>query len=181
MRPLRPLVLSLLLAPFLQPVVAQAQPLSEVAPGARVRIRAPGVVAGRYVGTVLSRTPDTLVVAGSSASSVRVPLSSLTSVEVSRGSSRARGAGKGALWGGGIGLGVGFLAAAAGSSDDYDGGSDGELVASGLFGGVVWGVIIGAIVGSERWDRYDLPTRTSLVVPFAPGRRTLGIRIAMGR
>ncbi|MEO8563136.1 MAG: hypothetical protein ABI601_13720 [bacterium] len=34
----------------------------EIQPGARVRITAPGVVAGRYVGTVLTRSGDTLTV-----------------------------------------------------------------------------------------------------------------------
>jgi hypothetical protein len=181
MRRIRQLAtVTLLLVPLVPLTTAAAQQLSEVAPGARVRLRAPGVVAGRYSGTVLSRTADTLVVARTGGAPVRVPVSSLTSVEVSRGESRLMGAGKGALWGGAIGLGIGFLAAAAGEEDDFDGDSDGEVVIGSALGGAIWGVIIGAIVGSERWDRYDLPTRTSLVLPVQPGRFGLGLRVAVG-
>jgi hypothetical protein len=185
MRRFREIVASLLLLQSLPLASAGAQPLSELAPGARVRIRAPGIVAGRYTGTVLSRTADTLVVASSAAASARVPVSSLTSVEVSRGKSRSRGAFKGIAWGASIGLGVGLLTAAALSSDPSYGGPDGqskgELVAQALGGGAVWGVIIGAIVGSERWVRYDLPARTSLF-PITPGGGArLGVRVAVGR
>lgn len=172
--------LLMLASPLLLTAVG-AQPLSEVAPGARVRIRAPGIVAGRYTGTVLSRTSDTIVVASSAAASVRVPVGSLTSVEVSRGRSRARGAGKGALWGGGIGIGLGVLAAAAGSAEDYGGESDAEVITGSILGGAIWGALIGAIVGSERWERYDLPARTSLRLPAAPGRIAVALAVAIGR
>ena len=186
MRRVREIAVSVLLLALLPLATADAQPLSELAPGARVRIRAPGIVAGRYTGTVLSRTADTLVVASSAAASVRAPISSLTSVEVSRGKSRSRGALKGIAWGAPIGLGAGLLTAAALSSDpDYgglDGVSKGEFVGQALVGGAIWGAIIGAIVGSERWDRYDLPARTSLLFPITPGGGArLGARVAVGR
>jgi hypothetical protein len=179
------IVVSVLLLASLVLATAGAQPFSELAPGARVRIRAPGIVAGRYTGTVLSRTADTLVVASSAAAVARVPVSSLTSVEVSRGKSRSRGALKGIAWGAPIGLVVGLLAAAALSSDPNYGGleetSKGEFVAQSFAGGAIWGAIIGAIAGSERWDRYDLPTRTSLLFPIIPGGGAgLGVRVAVG-
>jgi hypothetical protein len=60
--------------------------------------------------------------------------------------------------------------------------SKAEFVVQAFAGGAIWGAIIGAIVGSERWDRYDLPTRTSLVFPIAPGGGAgLGVRVAVGR
>jgi hypothetical protein len=186
MRRCREIVVSVLLLGSLPLATVGAQPLSELAPGARVRIRAPGIVAGRYTGTVLSRTADTLVVASSAAAAARVPVSSLTSVEVSRGKSRSRGVLKGIAWGAPIGLVVGLLAAAALSSDPDYGGleetSKGEFVAQSFAGGAIWGAIIGAIAGSERWDRYDLPTRTSLWRPITPGGGArLGVRVAVGR
>jgi hypothetical protein len=156
-----------------------AQPLAEVAPGARVRIQAPGIVAGRYAGTVLARTPDTLVVASAAAGAVRVPIASLTSVEVSRGRSRSLGAMKGAAWGAGIGLAIGLVT--AGVADDQGYGSGGEYVVFNALGGAVWGAIIGAIAGSERWDRYDLSRRTSLVLPRPGHSPGLGLRVAIER
>ncbi|MFN2566738.1 MAG: hypothetical protein ABR499_17210, partial [Gemmatimonadaceae bacterium] len=130
MRRLRIVVAGLLvLLPFLPLDAARAQQFSELAPGARVRIQAPGIVAGRYTGTVLSRTTDTLVVASSAAASARVPITALTSVEVSRGRSRSRGALKGIAWGGSIGLGIGLVAAALSESEDYGPGeSKAELI-----------------------------------------------------
>jgi hypothetical protein len=125
MRRCREIVVSVLLLGSLPLATVGAQPLSELAPGARVRIRAPGIVAGRYTGTVLSRTADTLVVASSAAAAARVPVSSLTSVEVSRGKSRSRGVLKGIAWGAPIGLAVGLLAAASLSSDPDYGGLEG--------------------------------------------------------
>jgi hypothetical protein len=178
MRRLRVVAVASLL-PF---ATGRAQQLSELAPGARVRIQAPGVVAGRFTGTVLSRTADTLVVASSSSSSARVPISSLTSVEVSRGRSRSRGALKGVAWGAGIGLAIGLVAAGSSSSSDYASGeSDSELIVGATGGGAIWGAIIGAIAGSEHWDRYELPRRTSLFVPIRHARPGLGVRIELGR
>ena len=173
---LQSLAASSLLLVLLLSAVADVQQLPEVAPGARVRIRAPGVVAGSYTGTVLSRSADTLVVAGSAAAAVRVPIASLTQVEVSRGRSRSRGASKGALWGAGIGLAIGVVT--MGIADDANYGSQGEYVAFNAVGGAIWGVIIGAIVGSERWDGYQLPLRASLVRPAGPGDR-IGLRLAL--
>jgi hypothetical protein len=180
MRPTGGFGLTFLVLVLLAPLTStDAQQLSEVAPGARVRIRAPGVVAGRYTGTVLSRTADTIAIASSGASSVRVPVASLTSVEVSRGKSRSRGAIKGAAWGAGIGLIFGVLT--TGISDDVGYGSEGEYLAANLVGGAFWGALIGAIAGSERWDRYDLPARSSLVLPVTPGRFGVGVRLEVGR
>ena len=66
---------------------ARAQ-LTEIQPGARVRIAAPGIVAGRYVGTVLTRSADTVELGAPGTSPIKVPIARITSVEVSRGSSR---------------------------------------------------------------------------------------------
>jgi len=144
---------------------AQA-PLGELQPGARVRVEAPGIVAGRYKGTVLTRTGDTLTLGGPSSAPVRLPLDRLTSVAISRGKSRSAGAVRGIAWGAPIGLLMGVLA--VGLAEDCtnctDEPSDGEAVALGTLGGALWGAGIGAIIGRERWERFQLPTRTSLLL-----------------
>ena len=144
--------------------------VSEIQPGARVRITAPGIVAGRYASTVLTRTADTIRVGGPDKSPLDIPISRITSLEVSRGDSRALGAGRGVLWGGGIGLAMGIILAAAdeSSSPDYNGLGAGATVAYTTLSGVIYGAVIGAIVGRERWESFDIPVRTSFRVH--PGR-----------
>lgn len=162
-----PIVLALALC--IVPHDMRAQ-VSEIQPGARVRITAPGIVAGRYAATVLGRTPDTIRVGAPDKSPLDIPVSRITSLEVSRGDSRALGAKRGVLWGGGIGLGLGVILTAAEDSNSptYNGFSDSENVAYATLSGVIYGAIIGAIVGRERWERFDMPVRTSFRVQ--PGR-----------
>ena len=168
---LRSLRLTPLLLVLLAPR-ARAQ-LGEVQPGARVRIQAPGIVAGRYAGTVLSRTADTLVLGSPNTAPVQVPVVRITSAEVSRGSSRSLGALQGLKWGVPIGLAIGVIAAAGSDNPDnlycsgFDncGQSDGafraRVITAGVIGGAFWGAAIGALVGRERWERFDIAPRTS--------------------
>lgn len=167
------------------PVHAQ---LAELQPGARVRIEAPGVVAGKYVGTVLSRSADTLMLGAPNASPVAVAIDRITSAEVSRGSSRLLGAGRGIMWGVPIGLGVGVLAAISSDNPDdlycpYSSGCGGRtsgsykagLIVGGAVGGAAWGALIGALVGRERWERFDVAPRTSL--DYLDGRTRFGVAV----
>lgn len=64
----------------------------EVVPGARIRLEAPNLVAGKFEGTVLERSGDTVVVASGPAVRVRIPLDAMTALAVSRGKSRGAGA-----------------------------------------------------------------------------------------
>ncbi len=158
--------------------------LSEVQSGARVRVTAPGILAGRYVGTVLSRTSDTIRLGAPNTPPVDVPVARITALQVSRGSSRALGAGRGALWGGGIGLVAGVIVATVnnndpvysvyGGSTDYSSNNVAADVLYGTLSGAFYGVVIGAIVGRERWESFDLASRTSLNVQ--PGRVGAGLR-----
>jgi hypothetical protein len=182
---LRPLRLTLFLLVALAPF-ARAQ-LAEVQPGSRVRIQAPGIVAGRYVGTVLSRTTDTLVLGSTNAAPVQVPIARITSAEVSRGSSRSLGAVQGLKWGVPIGLALGVIAAASSDNPDavyctgFDncGQSDAayraRVITAGVVGGAIWGAAIGALVGRERWERFDVVPRTSL--DYRDGRTHLGVAV----
>lgn len=181
LRPLSALALSIAaLAMITMPARAQQ---TEVQPGARVRIMAPGIVAGRYVGTVLTRSADTLELGAPGTAPIRVALARIMSLELSRGSSRSLGALRGVAWGAPIGLIVGIVAAAGTDSDPYcfdacstSGSYKAGLIAGSTLGGALWGAGIGAIVGRERWERFEAAPRTTL--DLRHGRTTLGVAVA---
>jgi hypothetical protein len=150
----------------------------ELQPGARVRISAPGIVADRYEGTLLSRSGDTLVIGSQNALPVRVPSSRISSLELSRGKSRADGAVAGMKWGVPIMAGFGLLLAAADpnagcSTCTRDGPSGSEIVGYFVLSGAAYGAGIGALIGKERWERFEVGARTSLEV--RNGRFSLGL------
>lgn len=145
---------------------AQAQ-LTEVQPGARVRLEAPGIFAGRYVGTVLTRDGGAIRMSGQNTAPLDIPLDRITSMEISRGKSRAAGAGRGIVWGVPIGLVMGSLLASSlrmcnPTCRDATSGEKSEFVAAGVVGGAMWGAGIGAIVGRERWERFVIAPRTGM-------------------
>ncbi len=156
---------------------------TEIQPGARVRISAPGIVAGRYVGTVLTRSADTVELGAPGTAPIKVPFARLTSVEVSRGSSRMLGAGRGVMWGAPIGLIIGVVAASGTDGDPYcydscstSGSYKAGIVAASTVAGALWGAGIGAIVGRERWERFELTPHTSF--DTRRGRAALGFAVA---
>ena len=138
--------------------------LREIQPGARIRVQAPGVVAGRVEATVITRARDTVTLTTGRGAPVSVPLAAITTADVSRGRSHRDGAVKGLAWGAGVGVAVGIVSALT-----YDAGSDacgtepcdnryspGEVVAGGFVAGAGLGAGIGAIKGAERWERLTL-------------------------
>lgn len=134
---------------------AQSTPL---APGHRVRISAPVIRGESFVGTVESLSADTLVVRSLGAR-LAVPLSSLETIEVSRGrASRARafawtGAGVGALAGLVLGA-VGHASCESDSTCFFDDPFS-ELFAAALVvggAGAALGYFIGSQVEVERWE-----------------------------
>ena len=148
---------------------ADAQ-LAELQPGARVRVQAPGVVAGRLEATVIARARDTVTLTMPRGAPIPVPLAAISTAEVSRGRSHRDGAVKGLTWGAGIGLAVGILSAVT-----YDASSDacgsepcdndyapGEVVAGGFMTGALVGAGIGALKGSEHWERLTLQPHVAL-------------------
>jgi hypothetical protein len=153
-----------------------------VQPGARVRVEAPGIVAGRYVGTVLTRTADTITVGSPTGAPVVVPTSRLTGLEISRGKSRTAGAVRGMMWGVPIGLAAGLISLGAYEDCSSGGGcggaeTKGTLVMLTALSGAAWGAAIGAIVGREAWDSYELGPRASIGV--LPHGVTLGMRLSL--
>ncbi|MCC7055669.1 MAG: hypothetical protein IT355_20525 [Gemmatimonadaceae bacterium] len=186
--PMRALLVAAALCTMALPARSDGQ-LLELQPGTKVRVTAPPLLGGRYDAVVGTRTADTLWLVRSGSPTIAVPLTALTSVEVSRGRSRSRGAVRGILWGGGIGLALGVLAAV--SDDQYGSGSCGsgayyggcqsvsraEIVSGVTFGGVLWGAGIGALVGRERWETLQTAPRVGLRLDQAAGRTRLGLRI----
>lgn len=167
---------------------AHAQ-VGELQPGVKVRINAPGFVADQYEGTMLSRSGDTLVLAGSNFAQVRIPTSRITSLELSRGKNRTDGAIAGLKWGLPIGAAFGLLIAVLPEDSFCDAtrnnrtncgtvtsGDRAGFAALMIAGGAIDGAGIGALIGREHWDRFDLGVRTSLHGP--EGRLGLGVRYA---
>lgn len=166
---------------IMNPNRAAAQ-LSELQPGARVRVVAPGVVAGRYEGTILTRSSDTLVVGAPNATPIRVPLSRITSLEVSRGKSRADGAVAGIKWGAPImaaiaaSLVITTLANDCKTCSPLSADKAVSAIASLTLGGALYGAGIGALIGREHWDQFDLAQRTSLRIE----RGRIGVGMQFG-
>lgn len=160
--------------------VAAAQ-YTEARPGARVRLRAPGIVAGRYVGTVLTRDSGAIHLGSPTAAPVDVPFDRITVLEISRGKSRSAGAWLGIEWGAPIGLGLGLLLAPSlrvcdPTCHDATASEKNNFVGVGAVSGVLWGAGIGALIGRERWERFDIAPRTG--VDTRSSRLHLGLRLA---
>jgi len=135
--------------------------LQELQPGARIRFAAPSVLVERRAAMVLGRAQDTVTVGGDFPAT-RVPIAALTSLEVSRGRSRARGAVRGLRWGVPFGtlLGLALASTASGCSNcESTGAAAVSAFGWGALGGVVYGAGVGALFPVERWNRYDLPAR----------------------
>ncbi len=169
---LRPLLLALLLPAALAvgPRASDAQ-LAELRPGARVRVRAPSVLAGRPEAYIAARSGDSLTLVVPNQSPYVVPLAAITSAEVSRGKSRSRGAIKGVIWGGGIGVALGLFSLGSEEEDcqvDCVREEPGVWMVTSLGSGVLLGAVIGAFVGAERWERLHLTPQ----VAADPARRT---------
>jgi hypothetical protein len=139
------------------PLSLQAQML-DVQAGARIRVTAPGVVAGRVEGTVINRSGDSIVIATPALAQYRLGMSSLATLEVFQGRSHGLGAEKGALWGAGVMLPFALLATmdTPRSSDALAVATEVEIVYAGI------GAIIGSIIGADSWSAHSMaPTISS--------------------
>jgi hypothetical protein len=152
---------------------ASAQVGDELQPGVRVRVRAPGVIAGELIGTIIRRTRDTLALADERGLQVAIPFAALSSVDISRGKGHSAAAVKGMAWGAGIGLVSGIAAASGVKSGDTL--SKSEAIIGSTVGGAIVGAGIGALIGSERWERFQLPVH----IAIARQRRGLSLGVSM--
>lgn len=136
---------------------ASAQdPLAALEPGTRVRITAVGMETRRVVGQVAAVTRDSLrIYRAVSAGPLELSRSSLIAVERSRG--KSRWAGRGALWGAGVGTALGIVCLAACPVPENSGANFAPV------GGLLYGTLIGAIGGTltrrEQWTRIPMPRR----------------------
>ncbi|MFL5607442.1 MAG: hypothetical protein ACJ8AD_13415 [Gemmatimonadaceae bacterium] len=172
---MRPRILMFALLAFARPLHAQ---LTEAQPGARVRLEAPGILAGRYEGTVLTRNGDTLRVGGPNSQPITVPIDRLSSFEVSRGNSRSLGAQRGVVWGSAVGLIIAAVALPSLQSCDYCNNTSGDLTSFALYmtaSGALYGAGIGALIGRERWEKFDLAPRP--VTGLRAGRPSFGLSL----
>jgi hypothetical protein len=162
--------------------VAVAQ-LAELQLGTKLKVRAPGTVAGRITGTLIARSPDSITVTRTNATPIPIALRDITELQVSRGKDHGLGARNGTIWGGGIGAALALLAGTDASdcesrNANADCGSDAWAlgVAYTAAGGAIIGAVVGAIIGAERWDRLRVPVPVSLT----PGRDGRGARLVVG-
>jgi hypothetical protein len=169
--------LVLFAALMLLPLFQTSAQLTPLVTGSKVKISGPVSFAGRAAGTgtvkgfVLGVTSDTLLVRSLDGMSMtRVPLSDVTSVDVSLGKDRMRGSLRGTA--------IGAISSAAlfaltpiecdghGRGPDClaDGSkpSRGSYVTCGTLGGAMIGALIGAYVGVERWQRFTLASRVQV-------------------
>ena len=153
----------------------------ELQPGVRVRVTAPGVIANVLEVTVLARTGDSIRVGAPGLAPTTMAISRITSLEISRGSSRMAGAIVGMEWGVGIVGGMGAVIAAvatcpAGSTRCVPPTTSERVAfaATMAASGAIWGGGIGAIVGRETWAQFALPGRASLRASSA------GVGLAFG-
>jgi len=150
---------------------------SELQPGARLRIEAPGIVAGNHVATMLSRSGDTITVGSPSSLPIAIPISSISTLEISRGKSHSQGALRGLEWGAPIGAVLGLVSLpmvhGCRDCDPQELPNDAAWVAINAVGGAVWGAGIGALIGRERWDAFDVSRHAAL------GARPSGVALAI--
>jgi hypothetical protein len=162
--------------------------------GARVRISASELGEGVFVGEVVARSSDTLSVnywepIFRTWEAKELPISSINSLEVNRGS--RSNAGKGAVLGGLIGGGFGLAAGIAAASYDctadswywngcwYWGGAEVIPLSTATFGllGAGVGALIGALTRTDQWEPIPLdrlhvrisPTSGGMALAFSVG------------
>jgi hypothetical protein len=115
---------------------------------------------------------------------VSIDRANIHELQISDG--RKRNPGKGALWGAGVGLGLGVLAAA--TLDDCTVGTgrywfdlcDGEediLILGSIAAGAAWGALIGFFIKSERW--VTVPP-ASLTLRRDRSGISLGVEVRLG-
>ncbi len=163
--------------------------------GTRVRVRtvdAEGYagssvpLAARFVGHLEGTSGDSLWIRVGSTDGplVSIDRANIHELEISDG--RKRNPGRGALWGAGVGLGMGLLAVAAlddctlGNGKfwfDLCEGQEDVLILGSIAAGAAWGAVIGLLIKSERW--VAVPP-ASLTLGRDAGGLSLGIEVRLG-
>jgi hypothetical protein len=161
---------------FLVTVPSRAQ-VPEVPMGARVRVTAPSATANKYVGIVSSQQRDTLTLRRYDRSSIAIPTSAVTSLDLHRGKNRT----KGALWGAAAGLilgGILGLVSASAEKEPCFCPTDAQVTVLTAGAGALTGGAVGALFGTDRWERVYGPDRNTTSSSVAPTRPRLALRFA---
>jgi hypothetical protein len=159
------------------PAAAGAQ-LRDVLPGSRVRVQSVSSDQ-RVEGTLMSHSPDSMVVAVSGAVRTALPYVSVSRLQVSHGKSRGAGAIRGMKIGAMIGGGTALLLAASLSGTEEIALED-VVAVTGVYAisGGLWGLAIGSLVGAEQWRTvYADPSRRS-VAATTPIRPSVALRFS---
>lgn len=153
---MRPLVVAVVLVLVAPPLAATAQEVGRLEPGMRVRVTAPDLGLDKRQGTVGGVRGDTLFLAVDS--TVAVPVTAMTRLEVYRGGKSRVGTGM--IIGGAVGAALGVAYGVWGQG--FCGLGEGEdcwtaIPAAGVLGaalGLGVGAAVGAIIGpSDEWQR----------------------------
>lgn len=154
---------------LLSPGPAWAQ-LAELRPGSRVRVEAPGALAGRVEATVLDLDRDTLRIAPPNGAPIPVPIASITWLAVNRGPGRRASAWTGAKRGAIVGLGFGllnvFFSDCGGRYCETSYKAGGVAAVTAIGAGA--GALIGASRSGDRWVRLALPPSSPSPTPGTP-------------
>ena len=186
MRHLTLLAVVLAVTPFSN---IHAQDSPPVAVGTRVRVTAPTLDIDKYDGTLQAFSGDTIVLERQQrerrgplmVDTLRVALTSLTRLDIHRGT--RRNVGKGILWGGippGLVLG-GLVGAYCAESIDVECNFAGGFAtgfAVGFAGGAIIGGVIGAFSKSDRWEEVPLDQIRVSFSPQRDGRFAFGLSLA---
>lgn len=145
-------------------LLAAQEPTATVTAGRMVRIKETG--GQTFQGNLLSANTDTVSLVRPGLDTVRILRGAVERFEVYTGEGHnvGRSTVKGTIIGGGIGLVLGLISAAAYAGDDdaFSDVSAGAAIGAGLLEGVILGAGIGAIVGlidkSPTWEKIPLPS-----------------------
>ncbi|MGD2152538.1 MAG: hypothetical protein PVG79_04670 [Gemmatimonadales bacterium] len=173
------------------PLAASGQQARPIAPGERIRVSS-DLYFDPLVGTLTAIESDTLMMAADWAAgpaTVRLPLASVTRLEVSRG--RGTKFVQGALLGGALGAALGAIEVAAFSNwgecwgptvscaNDEEVGVEHYLGAMAIGGAIGAGIggIIGLMIGTDRWE--TLPLGEIRIGPAPGAQGGVAARLAM--
>jgi hypothetical protein len=143
----------------------QAQTVSPITVGSRVRVLAPSAVKGQVEGTVMQIDENSLLLSTDDHLPLTVPRGAIARLDVSTGRHRKwlKGMCIGAVIGA-VSWGASYTDCTSSSCDT----SRGDVMAIGAVGGSIWGAGIGALFSGDRWSPVPLER---VRVSLGPTRR----------
>jgi len=158
----------------------RADELPSILPGSRVRVSSSTLASGSAIGSFVGVESESVVLGNAAGGSpFRVPLNTISKLEVSVG--RRSQAGRGAMIGAAIGVTPGLLLTFGDYSSDVhgDGPSVAAVAAMGAAGGALLGAAIGWALKVDRWQVVEGPVAGVAVVPLRGGA-AVSVRLDWG-